>query len=735
MIYPRRVHLVRPAISFSSVRNLSVFLCFLALACPLAAQQDSGTVIITVAEPMGPVAGALIRAEGRSATTDAEGRALLVLPAGRRTLSLARIGYVAKRVDIVVIRDTTISVLIELAMEDMHAMEMEEITVSTTRTERLAGESPNRVEVLDEMEVDENTLMAPSGITMLLNETPGLRVQSASPSLGTGSVRILGLPGQYTVMLADGLPLYGGASSSLGPLDISPVDLQRVELIKGAASALYGGQALGGVINLISKAPSGRSEVLLNRRTLGVTDAAAWLSRRFGGEAGLSLLLSGTMQDPEDLDDDGWGDQARARRWGIRPRFTMVDSTGRSFFLTAGYGYDERTGGTLGAALAPDGQPFREGLTGRRADVGALLRVPTRDSGNVSVRFAWSTNGRERTFGAGPRERDRMSTGFFELTRAFYSARSGTAIGAVVQFDRYANALNAGYDHEGTSPGLFVTSERDIGRLTVSASVRGDFHHQAGTQLTQRLAFLVRTAPDWSIRLSGGTGFAPAMALTEETEAIGLAPVQPGALLENERSVGLTLDLNGKLAGAEFLLTGHGSSVTNAVQLADSSGTAVLRNAAGATRVGGVELSAVWRFGFHKFLLTYGYAQGSRTDAATFAREPVPLLPRHRIGGDLMLEKPGVYRAGIEGIFYGPQNLDDDPYRARSKPYLYAMAIYARQFGKLEVVANFENLLNVRQTDYAPLVRPAPGTGGRWTTDVWAPLEGFMANVAVRYRW
>ncbi len=63
------------------------------------------------------------------------------------------------------------------------------------------------------------------------------------------------------------------------------------------------------------------------------------------------------------------------------------------------------------------------------------------------------------------------------------------------------------------------------------------------------------------------------------------------------------------------------------------------------------------------------------------------------------------------------------------------MAIAARQFGPLELVANFENLLNVRQTDSERLVRPTRGMAGRWTTDVWAPLEGFMANVAVRYRW
>ena len=63
------------------------------------------------------------------------------------------------------------------------------------------------------------------------------------------------------------------------------------------------------------------------------------------------------------------------------------------------------------------------------------------------------------------------------------------------------------------------------------------------------------------------------------------------------------------------------------------------------------------------------------------------------------------------------------------------MAIYGRQIGPVELIANFENLLNVRQTNTDPLVRPTPGLGGRRTTDVWAPLEGFMANMAVRYRW
>src|SRR5215203_762293 len=284
---------------------LSLLLMALSTTSIHAQQSDSGTVHVTVREPMGMVEGFVVRSGSKGVATDATGQARLVLPTGQRSLVLSRIGFKPKPVPVMVIADTIVSVTIDVAMEEMAAM-IQEVVISATRIERLAGETPLRVEVLDEMEVDENTLMAPSGITMLLNETPGIRVQQASPTLGTGSVRILGLPGQYTAMLADGLPLYGGAASALGPLDISPVDLKRVEIIKGAASSLYGGQALGGVINMISKPPTGRNEVLLNRRTMGVTDAATWLSRRFSENSGVSLLVSGTVQGAEDPDEDGW---------------------------------------------------------------------------------------------------------------------------------------------------------------------------------------------------------------------------------------------------------------------------------------------------------------------------------------------------------------------------------------------------------------------------------------------
>ncbi len=721
-------------------------LSFLSLAAPLRAQPaDSGRVQITVEESMGMRSDFLVQAAGRSATTDASGIARLTLPAGRQLVAVTRTGFLPLRLSVLVVRDSLVTVTVTASMgtpaagaDAMGTMAMPEVRVSATRTERLAGETPIRVEVVDEMEVDEKTLMAPSGISMLLNETPGLRVQATAPGLGTGSVRILGLPGEYTLMLADGLPLYGASASALGPLDVSPVDLQRVEIIKGAASALYGGQSLGGVINLVSKPPTGNKEVLLNRRTMGVTDAATWLSHRFSKGVGVSLLGTGTTQAAQDIDNDGWADQARARRWSVRPRVSAVDSRGRSLFVTAGAGHDDRTGGAVGNAFTVNGAPFREALRSDRADVGGTARIPLQNGGNASLRFAVANTARARTFGAGPREDDRTTTGFLETTRTFEGSTRVFVVGGVLQLDRYRNALNSSFDHRWLVPGAFVTTEQKLGPVTLSGSVRADAHPDAGTQLTERVALLVSPAPGWSVRGSVGTGYTAPTGRTEETEAIGLRAVRATRALDPERSLGAMVDVNGSLVGADVLLTAYGSRIADAVQLGEVAGAvgqAELRNASAPTRVGGVEALAVWRFAAGKFIANYGYAQGSRTDVASGVREALPLLTSHRVGGDLMIERPGVYRWGIEGTWFGAQPLDDNPFRTASKPYVYVMAIYGRQIGPVELIANFENLLNVRQTNTDPLVRPTPGLGGRRTTDVWAPLEGFMANVAVRYRW
>src|SRR5688572_888599 len=116
---------------------LPVFL--LVIIATLRAQQaDSGTILVTVQERMGRVAGVLVRSDNRTATTDANGQARLMLDAGTRTLIVTREGYVTKQIVVTVLANQTTNVTVDVAMEDVMVMDVEGLTVTATRTERLA---------------------------------------------------------------------------------------------------------------------------------------------------------------------------------------------------------------------------------------------------------------------------------------------------------------------------------------------------------------------------------------------------------------------------------------------------------------------------------------------------------------------------------------------------------------------------------------------------------------------
>src|SRR5689334_10407893 len=157
----------------------------------------------------------------------------------------------------------------------------ESVVVTATRSERRIQDEPLRVEVIDHEEIEEKALMTPGSVAMLLGETTGLRVQTTAPSIGAANVRIQGLRGRYAQLLADGLPLYGAGGDSLSLLQVPPLDLGQVEVIKGAASALYGPAALGGVINLVSRRPKETEyEVLLNGTTQDGADTTFWVGAK-----------------------------------------------------------------------------------------------------------------------------------------------------------------------------------------------------------------------------------------------------------------------------------------------------------------------------------------------------------------------------------------------------------------------------------------------------------------------
>lgn len=608
----------------------------------------------------------------------------------------------------------------------------DEVTViATTRTGRRVEDEPIRVEVVPQEEIDEKVFMTPGDVSMMLTETNGLRVQVTSPSLGAASVRVQGLRGRYTQVLADGLPLYGPAGT-IGLLQIPPMDLAQVEVIKGVASALYGGSALGGVINLISRQPQRdrpERELLLNRTTRGGSDAAIWLSQRGDGNWGYTFLGGGHFHQRNDVDRDGWTDLPSYERVVARPRFIWEDGSGRSVFFTVGGMSERRRGGSMPDRLAPDNRPFPEDLTTRRFDAGVVARLPLGSTRIVTLRGSGLGQWHTHTFGD-TRERDLHHTWFGEGAITGQDGRHTWVLGAALQRDKYSARDLPSFNYSHIVPGVFVQDDLSLTSwMAVSGSARGDFHNEFGSFFSPRLSMLWRWSGGWSARASAGTGFVAPTPFVEETEAAGLSRLRPVGQLEPERGRSLSMDVGWKGGPLELNATLFRSRISDALVLHGEQ----IVNAPGAVRTQGSELIARYHVEGMDLIATHMFVWSTEIDPETRARRDVPLNPRHTAGVDWLWSIRNRVRLGVEFFYTGRQHLDDSPYRTVSKPYLLWGSVAEWRVGRARLFVNVENLSDVRQTKHDPLVRPSRGPLGTWTVDAWGPLEGRIVNGGIRF--
>jgi iron complex outermembrane receptor protein len=203
----------------------------------LAAQGQPATIRVQVNAEGKPVEKAEVVVGGETPQTDASGATQVQVRPGDAELTVVKAGYVATTIKVTMAAGVQQDVTVDLHQEP--TLEETVTVVATTRTNKRLEDRPMRVEVLNREEIEEKMLMTPGDIVMMLNEMGGMRVQATSPSLGAASVRIQGMRGRYTRVLSDGLPLFGEVGG-LGLLQVPPMDLGQVEVVKGVASALYG---------------------------------------------------------------------------------------------------------------------------------------------------------------------------------------------------------------------------------------------------------------------------------------------------------------------------------------------------------------------------------------------------------------------------------------------------------------------------------------------------------------
>ena len=710
--------------------SLLVLLC-LALSLPIAISAGQSTqVVVTVRSENKPVAGVEVVVGDKRAATGPTGEAAITTSPGLHEVAVKSAVHLPFTTKVDVVEGAVARVIADL--EPLPEIE-DEIEVSATRSTTRLRDQALRVEVIDREEIEEKALMTPGSVAMLLGETSGLRVQTTAPSLGAANVRIQGLRGRYAQMLADGLPLYGAQGDSLSMLQVPPLDLGQVEVIKGVASALYGASALGGVINLVSRRPQeAESEVLFNQTTQSGTDVTTWFAQPAKGAWSWTLLGGYHAQQRKDFDDDGWSDVPSFDRGLVRPRVFYDNGAGRTVFVTTGVMAENREGGTLPGGTAPDGRPFEESLKTRHADSGVMARWLTGGGRVVSVRGSFTRQTRNRDFG-GVREHGTRLTYFAEASLLGSRGRHTWVAGTAFQQDRFDLRELPQFDYRFSSPSLFAQDEIAVNpTFTVAASVRADFHSEYGVLATPRISVLARPDGKWTIRSSVGTGAFTPTPFTEETDETGLARVRPLADLVAERAVGGSIDVTRKLGRVELTGTVFGSRVAHTLQSRDvSDSTVELFNAGDPTKTWGTELIARYRVEGFTAMATHAWTRSTEPDPDTAVRREVPLTAAHAASFNTIWEGEDG-RFGIEVYYTGRQPLEDNPYRAEGRPYWLAGFFGERRFGRLRVFVNLENLFDVRQTKDDPLTLPSRLPDGRWTVDAWAPLDGRVVNAGLR---
>jgi outer membrane receptor for ferrienterochelin and colicins len=626
--------------------------------------------------------------------------------------------------------------------EHHHDDHVEKIVVQATRSGRIADEQPIRVELINREEIEEKAAMRPGNISMLVAETGGVRVQTTSPALGSANIRLQGMFGRYTQLLSDGLPLYGNQAGSIGLLQIPPTDLGRVEIIKGSASSLYGGSALGGVINLVSRAPSDKfqGEALVNFTTRNGQDLTTYVEAPLSSNLKGSITAGAHHQKTEDIDNDGWIDLAGYERYTARPRLFWEGENGETLYATAGFMRENRTGGTLPGRTVADGNPFVNAQDSQRVDSGLVFKKPVFDNMTFSTRASMMLQEHQHSYGD-IAEDDQHESYLLETSVSGYSDKTDWVMGLAYQSDVYESDTYPSFDYSYEVPGLFAQLDYTLtDEITTSYSARLDSHNEFGTQFSPRVSVLYRPG-GLTVRGSYAQGFFAPTPFVEDIEAAGLSRLESIQNLQEEQAETASLDFTYTFDNIETSLTLFGSKVDNVTELeafaSNNDGnldSVRLVNSEGASNIRGSEILLRYYWRDVKLTASYLYLDATEDSPLEAGKQEIALTPKHSAGFVAMWEQHGNFRAGFEAYYTGTQRLNNNPYVERSNPYWHLGLMGEITIGRISYFINLENLLDVKQTDEHPLLLPNRAASGQWTTDIWSRNDGFIVNGGVRVK-
>mgnify|MGYP003637416167 FL=1 len=716
------------------MKNIFLNTLFLFVSIISFAQTSDISISVRDAETNEPLLGATVYFEEleKGAVTDFDGIARFTeIPNGNLIIKISYIGFETI--------ETTIDVGTKTAFDfklESGGNELDEVVIQSSRSTRTVRKIPTRIEFIGAEELSEKAVMNPTNISMVLRESTGIQMQQTSLSSGNTNIRIQGLDGRYTQLLRDGFPLYGGFSSGLSILQIPPLDLKQFEIIKGSSSTLYGGGAIAGLINMVSKTPDEEPALdimLTQTQALGST-ANVFYSKR-NEKFGVSLYGSGHYQKAYDPEDDDFSNLPKTTSISFNPKFFYYPSEETTFWFGLNGTYDDRIGGDITKIESGENgiHQYTEENVSKRLSSQAVYETQIDSVSSLNIKNSISFFDRELTIPDFTFDGKQTNT-FTEINYQKSANKTDWIFGANLYTSDFDENDNATLQRDQTdiTYGAFVNNIYDISdNWILETGLRADYNTDFGFFPLPRVSLLYKNDSGFSSRIGGGLGYKIPDIFTEEAEFINFENVLgiDKSSLNAERSYGVNLDFNYQTRlfetiGFSINQLFYVTAINDALLLnSTDNGFFQFENATDEILSKGAETNIKFTYKDFRWFLNYALID---TRLNYLAGNPQkPLTAKHNAGSVLMYESEK-WRIGYETFYTGKQFLSNG---TETTDFITMGFVAMRNFKWGTTFVNFENFTDRRQSRFSPLVLP-PHDNPEFS-EIYAPTDGFIFSVGV----